>query len=111
SLRVPPGMDGTVLDVRVFTREGIEKDARAKSIEASELQEVRKDLNDQLRIFEDDIFDRMRRVLVGQTADGGPGRLKAGAEVTETYLDGLDRDKWFDIRLRDEQAQKSLEAA
>ncbi len=111
SLRVPPGMDGTVLDVRVFTRDGIEKDARAKSIEASELKEVRKDLNDQLRIFEDDIFDRMRRVLVGQTADGGPDKLKAGAQVTEEYLDGLNRDKWFDIRLRDEQAQKSLEAA
>ncbi len=111
SLRVPPGMDGTVVDVRVFTREGVEKDARAKSIEESELAAVRKDLNDQLRIFEDDIFDRVRRVLVGQVADGGPSRLKAGAEVTESYLDGLERDKWFEIRLRDEDAQRQLEAA
>jgi len=111
SLRVPPGMDGTVVDVRVFTREGVDKDERAKSIEASELKAVRKDLNDQLRIFEDDIFDRVRRVLVGQVADGGPARLKAGTKVSDDYLDGLNRDQWFEIRLRDEEAQRALESA
>ena len=59
SLRVPPGMDGTVIDVRVFTRDGVEKDSRALSIERSELEAVRKDLDDTLRILEEDIYERM----------------------------------------------------
>ena len=63
SLRVPPGMDGTVIDVRVFTRDGVEKDARALSIERSELEAVRKDLDDTLRILEEDIYERMERML------------------------------------------------
>jgi DNA-directed RNA polymerase subunit beta len=110
SQRVPPGMDGTVIDVRVFTRDGVEKDARALSIEEDEIQAVRKDLNDQLRIFEDDIFDRLRTMLLGKVADGGPGKLKAGAKITAAYMDGLERNKWFDIRLRNEDAQAQLEA-
>ncbi|MES1943079.1 DNA-directed RNA polymerase subunit beta [Salinisphaera sp. PC39] len=110
SQRVPPGMDGTVIDVRVFTRDGVDKDARALSIEDDEITSVRKDLNDQLRIFEDDIFDRLRTMLLGKTADGGPSKLKAGAKITAAYLDELERDKWFDIRLRNEEAQAQLEA-
>ena len=110
SQRVPPGMDGTVIDVRVFTRDGVEKDTRALSIEEDEITSVRKDLNDQLRIFEDDIFDRLRTMLLGKTADGGPSKLKAGAKITAAYLDELERDKWFDIRLRNEEAQAQLEA-
>jgi len=110
-LRVPAGMDGTIIDVRVFTREGVKKDKRVLSIEESELAEVRKDLNDQLRIFEDDIFDRVKRVLVGKTADGGPSKLKKGAKVTADYLKELERDKWFEIRLQDEAAQSQLESA
>ncbi|MBS62386.1 DNA-directed RNA polymerase subunit beta [Salinisphaera sp.] len=110
SQRVPPGMDGTVIDVRVFTRDGVEKDARALSIEEDELAEVRKDLNDQQRIFEDDLFDRLRSMLLGKVADGGPNKLKADAKITADYLDGLDRGKWFDIRLQDESAQSQLEA-
>ncbi len=110
SMRVPPGMDGTVIDVRVFTRDGVEKDARAKAIEEEELAEVRKDLNDQLRIFEDDVFERLRRMLMGKQADAGPGKLKAGTKITAQYLEELDREKWFDIRLHAEKAQKELEA-
>ncbi|MDT0636150.1 DNA-directed RNA polymerase subunit beta [Spectribacter hydrogenoxidans] len=110
SQRVPPGMDGTVIDVRVFTRDGVEKDARALSIEEDEIKDVRKDLNDQLRIFEDDIFDRLRTMLMGKVADGGPGKLKAGAKISAAYLDELDRNKWFDIRLRNEESQAQLEA-
>ena len=111
SLRVPPSVDGTVIDVRVFTREGVDKDSRALSIEAEELAQVRKDLNDQLRIFEDDIYARIRTALVGAKADGGPSKLKKGSEITEEYLDGLEREKWFDIRLADEDAQAQLESA
>ena len=111
SLRVPPGMDGTVIDVRIFTREGVEKDARALSIEKDEIDEVRKDLADQLRIFEQDIYQRVRSMLMGKVADGGPSKLKAGDKITAAYLDGLEQDKWFEIRLKNEDGQKQLEAA
>jgi DNA-directed RNA polymerase subunit beta len=67
SLRVPSGMDGTVIDVRVFTRDGVEKDSRAQQIEEAELKRIRKDLNDQMRILEDDLYQRMERMLVGQS--------------------------------------------
>src|SRR5699024_6440436 len=110
SQRVPTGMDGTVIDVRVFTRDGVEKDARALAIEEAELAEVRQDLNDQQRIFEDDLYDRLRSMLLGKVADGGPNKLKKEAKVTAAYLDKLEREKWFDIRLHDEDAQKQLEA-
>ena len=66
SLRVPPGMDGTVIDVRVFTRDGVEKDSRALAIEKAELERVRKDLADQQRILEDDLFQRVRGMIEGK---------------------------------------------
>ncbi|MAF84416.1 MAG: DNA-directed RNA polymerase subunit beta [Chromatiales bacterium] len=109
SLRVPPGMDGTVIDVRVFTRDGVDKDSRAKSIEASELETVRKDLNDQRRILEEDIFDRIERMLVNKQVDGGPNQLKSGSKITKAYLDELDREQWFEIRLRNDDANQQLE--
>ncbi|MEW6168443.1 MAG: DNA-directed RNA polymerase subunit beta [Pseudomonadota bacterium] len=111
SLRVPAGMDGTVIDVRVFTREGVKKDKRALAIEESELVQVRKDLADQQRIFEDDIYHRLRRILLGKLADGGPSKLKKGARIDDEYLDSIERDKWFEIRLADDDAQNQLEAA
>ncbi len=109
SQRVPPGMDGHVIDVQVFTRDGLEKDERALSIEASELEKVRKDLNDQRRILEEDMYHRLEKLLVGKVAEGGPGSLKAGAKVTQKYLDELERDKWFEIRMRNEDVNKTLE--
>ncbi|HTR52355.1 MAG TPA: DNA-directed RNA polymerase subunit beta, partial [Kofleriaceae bacterium] len=109
SLRVPPGMDGTVIDVRVFTRDGVEKDSRALSIEKAEIERVRKDLNDQRRILEDDLFSRVRQMLIGKTAAGGPKKLKAGTAVTAEYLDDLPRDQWFEIRLEDDDANGQLE--
>ena len=75
SLRVPSGMNGTIINVQVFTRDGVEKDARALQIEESELEKVRKDLDDQYRILSDDVYLRLERLLDGQTADGGPGDL------------------------------------
>jgi len=111
SLRVPAGMDGTVIDVRVFTREGVKKDKRALAIEESELASVRKDLNDQQRIFEDDIYDRLRKILLNKLADGGPNKLKKGEKVTAAYLDSIERDKWFEIRLQEDEAQNQLEGA
>jgi len=109
SLRVPPGMDGTVIDVRVFTRDGIEKDTRALSIEDSELESVRKDLDDQRRILENDIFERVERMLIGKVADGGPNKLAKGSKITKAYLDELDQEQWFAIRLKNDEANASLE--
>src|SRR2546427_8388980 len=79
SLRVPPGMDGTVIDVTVFTRDGIEKDKRALQIEQMEIKRVKKDFDDQFRILEGAIFARLRGQLIGQVANGGPGGIKKGA--------------------------------
>ncbi|MCO6439837.1 MAG: DNA-directed RNA polymerase subunit beta [Nitrococcus mobilis] len=110
SLRVPTGMDGTVIDVQVFTRDGVKKDQRALSIEGSQLADVRKDLNDQYRIFEDDAFARLERLLEGKVAAGGPGGLSSGAEVSRAYLAGVERGRWFEIRMRDEEVNQQLEA-
>ena len=109
SLRVPSGMDGTVIDVQVFTRDGVDKDARALQIQESQLAQVRKDLNDQLRIMEDDIFTRVEAMLQGKLAEGGPERLAAGSKITKDYLAGISRDKWFEINLRNEDANADLE--
>ena len=111
SLRVPPGMDGTVIDVRVFTRDGVEKDARAQSIEKSEIERVRKDLQDQRRILEDDLYSRVQDMLLGKVAAGGPKKLKSGSKITTEYLADLPRETWFEIRLDDEESNSALEAA
>lgn len=109
SLRVPAGMDGTVIDVRVFTREGVEKDPRAKSIEKSELDRVRKDLNEQLRILEDDLFQRVEKLVLGADAEGGPEGLRPNSKVTAAYLAELKRERWFEIRLKSEEIVTELE--
>jgi DNA-directed RNA polymerase subunit beta len=111
SLRVPPGMDGTVIDVRVFTRDGVDKDSRALSIEKSELESVRKDLDDTLRILEEDIYERIERMLIGKVAEGGPNKLKAGSKITKTYLDEMPREQWFEIRMKNDEATEQLERA
>jgi DNA-directed RNA polymerase subunit beta len=111
SLRVPSGMDGTVIDVQVFTRDGVEKDQRALQIEEEQLAHIRKDLGDQLRIMEDDIYQRVEKLLQGKVVEGGPGKLAAGAKVTRDYLNDIGRGKWFEIRLRNEDANTDLEKA
>ncbi len=109
SLRLPSGMSGTVIDVQVFTRDGIEKDARAKANEESELARVKKDLQDQYRIVEDDAYARIERLLIGKIADGGPAGFKPGDKITKVYITELPRSKWFDIRLRNEENNNDLE--
>jgi len=111
SLRVPPGMDGTVIDVRVFTRDGVEKDLRALSIEKSELESVRKDLDDTLRILEEDIYERVERMLTNKMAQGGPNKLKSGSKITKAYLDEVPREQWFEIRLKNDDANEQLQNA
>ncbi len=109
SLRVPSGMEGTVIDVRVFTRDGVEKDRRALQIEEAEIEQVKKDMRDQLRIHEEDIFSRVERLITNKVAEGGPEGLKSGEKVTANYLQGLSRDHWFEIRMRDEAVNENLE--
>ena len=109
SLRVKSGVTGTVLDVQVFTRDGLEKDSRAKAIEESELARIKKDLADQMRIMENDTYSRVETMLIGKMADGGPNQLGSGSKVTAAYLDGLERGKWFEIRLRNDEANTQLE--
>jgi DNA-directed RNA polymerase subunit beta len=111
SLRVSSGMVGTVIDVQVFTREGIPRDKRAQSIIDDELRRYRLDLNDQLRIVEDDTFDRIEKMLIGKTVNGGPRKLAKGIALTKDYLADLDRWQWFDIRLSDEEHALVLEQA
>jgi DNA-directed RNA polymerase subunit beta len=110
SLRVPPGTEGTVIDVRVFTREGIDKDKRALAIENAELERVEKDLRDKLRIREDALYATLHEFLLGKVAAGGPAKLKSNTKLDKAYLDGLHRDQWFNIRLKEEDATKTLES-
>jgi DNA-directed RNA polymerase subunit beta len=109
SLRVSSGTDGTVIDVQVFTRDGVEKDERAISIEKDQLRQVRKDLDDQLRIGEASIYHRLENVLVGKVADKGPQGLKKGTEITAEYLSSLDTDDIFKLRMKDNDANDLIE--
>ena len=109
SLRVPSGMSGTVIDVQVFTRDGIEKDARAQEIEAAEIARVKKDLDDQLQILEADIFQRVERLLVEKTAEKGPAKLRGGVKITKQLLQEVDRLAWLDVRTKDENTNALLE--
>jgi len=110
SLRVPSGMNGTVIDVQVFTREGIERDKRAQSIIDDMLRSFKTDLADQMRIVERDAFARIRRLIVGQKANGGPKKLAKGTAIDNEYLDALEPYHWFDIRMADEELAAQLEA-
>ena len=110
SLRVPSGMIGTVIDVQVFTREGIERDARAQAIIQEELQRYRLDLNDQLRIVEGDAFMRLEKMLIGKVVNGGPKKLAKGAKIDKDYLADLEKYHWFDIRPADDDVASQVEA-
>ncbi|MDR0633942.1 MAG: DNA-directed RNA polymerase subunit beta [Azoarcus sp.] len=115
SLRVPSGMTGTVIDVQVFTREGIERDKRAQSIIDEQLRGFKADLADQMRIVERDAFARLRRQILNQKVNGGPKKLAKGSRITDEYLDDLEQSQggahnWFDIRMADEDLAAQLEA-
>jgi DNA-directed RNA polymerase subunit beta len=110
SLRVPAGSSGTVIDVQVFTREGLQRDARAQQIIDDELNRYKKDLADQMRIVEADAFTRLEKLLVGKTANGGPKKLAKGTALTADYLAGIEHHQWFDIRLSDDEVAAQLES-
>ncbi|MDP2262624.1 MAG: DNA-directed RNA polymerase subunit beta, partial [Hydrogenophaga sp.] len=110
SLRVDQGSQGTVIDVQVFTREGITRDKRAQQIIDDELKRFRLDLNDQLRIVEADAFDRIEKLLTGKIANGGPKKLSKGTTIDKAYLDDVEKYHWFDIRPADETVAAQLES-
>ena len=110
SLRVDQGSQGTVIDVQVFTREGITRDRRAQQIIDDELKRFRLDLNDQLRIVEADAFDRIEKLLTGKVANGGPHKLAKGTKIDKAYLTSVEKFHWFDIRPADEDVASQLES-
>jgi DNA-directed RNA polymerase subunit beta len=110
SQRVPTSVKGTVIGVQVFTRDGVEKDSRAKDIESSQLSQIRKDLDDEYRIVEIATFERLYRALNGQPAASAPGEAR-GLNIDQTYLDQLAHDDWFKIRMSDDALNAQIERA
>ena len=110
SLRMKSGVVGTVVDVRVFTRDGVEKDARALENERAEIESLKKDLDDQFRIIEGNIYQRVARLITGKKATGGPDGLKKNAVISEEYLESIGRDQWSKIRLASDDVSKQLES-
>ncbi len=110
SLRVPPGVTGTVVEVRVFNRHGIDKDQRALSIERAEEERLAKDRDDELAILERNIFARLSEILLHKMAASGPKGMAAETKITQAVLDGLSRHQWWQIGLKNERAQSEIEA-
>ena len=110
SLRVPSGMSGTIIDVQVFTREGIDRDDRAETIISAQLEAYQQDLADQLRIVEDDTFTRVEKAILNKSVVGGPKPLKKGDKIAKESLSEIERYEWFDIRLKEDKDSKQLEA-
>ena len=110
SLRVSSGTRGTVIDVQVFTRDGVEKDQRSKDIQNEQLNQFRKDLKDEYRIVLGATFERLTKALSGQAVISAPG-LKKGDVITEEYLKGLESSDWFNIRMADDTLNDTLEKA
>tara|TARA_B100001059_G_scaffold9730_1_gene7967 strand:- start:76 stop:2589 length:2514 start_codon:yes stop_codon:yes gene_type:complete len=110
SLRVPTGTKGTVIDVQVFTRDGVERDTRALAIEKEQLDEIRKDLQEEFRIVETATFERLASALDGQTVEGGAG-LKKGTALSADILAGIERGQWFKLRMTEDALNEQLERA
>jgi len=110
SLRMKSGVVGTVIDVRVFTRDGVEKDSRALENERAEIESLKKDLDDQFRIIEENIYHRVARLITGKKATGGPDGLKKNTIITKDYLESIGRDQWAKIRIGNDKISKTLES-
>jgi DNA-directed RNA polymerase subunit beta len=109
SLRVKAGMTGTVIDVQVFTREGLQRDKRAQQIIDDQLERYKKDLADQMRIVEADVFARLEKLLHNKVANGGPKKLAKGTKLNKEYLSSVEHHHWFDIRVADEAVASQME--
>ncbi|MBF9047933.1 DNA-directed RNA polymerase subunit beta [Rhodobacterales bacterium LSUCC0031] len=110
SMRLPPGDFGTVVEVRVFNRHGVEKDERALQIEREEVERLARDRDDELAILERNIYARLKSMILGKTAVKGPKGVKSGAEITEELLGTLSRGQWWQLALGDEKDAAEVEA-
>ena len=110
SLRVPSSANGTVIDVRIFTRDGLEKDKRAKDIEQQELARVRKNIEAEYAIVENATYERLASALSGKVVIAGP-KLKKGDKVTAAYLRELPSEDWFKLRMEKDDLNEQLESA
>ena len=110
SLRLPPGVAGTVVEVRVFNRHGIEIDDRTRAIQNEEIERLKKDSEDERAILNRATYNRLRDMLNGQTASAAPKGVKKGTEITEEVLDSVDRIDWFKFAVADDNMQSQLEA-
>ena len=108
SLRVSSGADGTVIDVHVFTRDGLEKDGRAEAIEESQLEEIKKDIQDELKILEQSALSRLESILIGKKVVSGKGLTK-GSTIKQIDLDGIDKSDWYKIRLSNEDTNDQID--
>ncbi len=109
SLRVPPGVTGTIVEVRVFNRHGVDKDQRAMSIERAEEERLAEDRDDELSILERNIFARLQEILLGKTAASGPKGMAADTKITQQVLDTIPRHQWWQIGLRNEKSMAEIE--
>ncbi|MFV1372459.1 hypothetical protein, partial [Klebsiella pneumoniae] len=109
SLRLPPGVAGTVVDVRVFNRHGIDKDERAMAIEREEIERLKKDSDDERNILNRATWSRLREMLIGQVATAVPKGLKKGVEIDQDLLDSVDRHEWWKFAVADDKVQGDLE--
>ena len=110
SLRLPPGVSGTIVDVRVFNRHGIDKDERALAIEREEIERLKKDSDDERNILNRATWSRLREMLLGQVATATPKGLKKGSEIDADLLDSVDRHEWWKFAVQDDKVQGDLEA-
>ena len=110
SLRLPPGVSGTVVEVRVFNRHGIEKDERAMAIEREEIERLAKDREDERAILDRSTYARLKDILVGQTAASGPKGVKKGSEITEEVLAETPRHEWWKFAIANDELQTHIEA-
>ncbi|WP_375404200.1 DNA-directed RNA polymerase subunit beta [uncultured Sphingomonas sp.] len=110
SLKLPPGVSGTIVDVRVFNRHGIDKDERAMAIEREEIERLKKDSDDERTILNRATWSRLREMVLGQVATAVPKGLKKGAEIDQDLLDSVDRHEWWKFAVADDAVQANLEA-
>ena len=109
SLKVPPGGTGTVVEVRVFSRRGVDKDERAQAIERADIERLAKDRDDERAILEAGFYDRLRQFLVGQIGVTGPKDFKPGAKITEAELEKYSRGQWRQFAVKNEKQMRHLE--
>ena len=108
SLRVPPSVSGTVVEVRVFNRHGVEKDQRALAIEREEIKALAKDKDDEKAILERNTFERLRSLLLDKTVTSGP-KVKAGSKITEEMLDELTTGQWWQVGIKESKVADAIE--